>query len=81
MKFDPQTKSGIRCPSQRPEIDIGLAAMCLHRRDSDQTFSQTEIAEVCGVDRRTINWLERSAKHKLRKALYRAGVRSRFDHR
>jgi DNA-directed RNA polymerase specialized sigma24 family protein len=55
--------------------------MCLHRRDSDQTFSQTEIAEVCGVDRRTINWLERSAKHKLRKALYRAGVRSRFDHR
>lgn len=81
MKFDPQAKSGIRSAAQRPEIDIGLTALCLHRRDHDQTFSQSEIAEVCGVDRRTIWELERSAKHKLRKALYRAGVRSRFDHR
>ncbi|MGQ8367114.1 hypothetical protein [Glaciecola sp. 1036] len=47
----------------KPEIDIGLAALCLHAAPQ-QVLSIDDIAEVCGCNRSYIWALERRAVKK-----------------
>ena len=56
------------------EADVALAAMCKHRRPG-QTFTQQQIADVCGIQRGGIWFIERRALKKLVGKLRLAGYR------
>lgn len=58
----------------RKEYDAELAVLEAVRPGPECTFSQSEIAEVCGVSRQAVRHVERSALRKIGRALTQRGI-------
>jgi len=67
--IDHTTKTGMRWPMQRTDIDIKLAVMTTHRKPG-QVFNLSEIARVCEVKPQTIHYIEQRALRRLRHRAY-----------
>jgi DNA-directed RNA polymerase sigma subunit (sigma70/sigma32) len=58
-------------------IDAGLTMLALSAEDG-RTYSQEEIAEVCGCSRQLIYYLEQRALRKLRRGFKSRGIDAEY---